>query len=55
MMYLIASTKLGIIGDPYMPAEGVNVAALVAGGFIIEQSTPKAKKPAKTITDTNKE
>ncbi len=28
MIYTIASTKLGIIGDPYVPADGINVAAL---------------------------
>ena len=49
------STKLGIIGDPYVPADGINVAALLSGGFIVEQSTPKPKKPAKTSTDTNEE
>ena len=55
MIYTIASTKLGIIGDPYVPVDGINVAALLSGGFIVEQSTPKPKKPAKTITDTNEE
>jgi hypothetical protein len=29
MIYTIASTKLGIIGDPYLPAAGINVAALL--------------------------
>jgi hypothetical protein len=55
MIYTIASTKLGVIGDPYLPAEGINVAALITGGFIVEQSTPKPEKPAKTSTDTNEE
>ena len=55
MIYTIASTKLGIIGDPYVPADGINVQALLSGGFIVEQSTPKPKKPAKTSTDTNEE
>ena len=55
MIYTIASTKLGIIGDPYVPADGINVAALLFGGFIVEQSTPKPKKPAKTNTETNEE
>jgi hypothetical protein len=27
----------------------------LSGGFIVEQSTPKPKKPAKTSTDTNEE
>ena len=55
MIYTVASSKLGIVGDPYIPAKGINVAALIAGGFIVQQSTPKPKKPAKTSTDTNEE
>ena len=55
MIYTIASSKLGIVGDPFIPAKGMNVAALIAGGFIVQQSTPKPKKPAKTSTDTNEE
>jgi len=55
MTYTIASSKLGVIGEPFIPADGINVAALLFGGFIVEQSTPKAKKPAKTSTDTNEE
>ena len=55
MIYTIASTKLGIIGDPYVPADGINVAALLSGGFIVEQSTPKPKKSAKTNTEPNEE
>jgi hypothetical protein len=35
--------------------QGINVAALIAGGFIVEQSTPKPKKPAKTSTEPNEE
>jgi hypothetical protein len=55
MIYTIASSRLGIVGVPYVPAAGINVAALLSGGFIVEQSTPKPKKPAKTSTDTNEE
>jgi hypothetical protein len=55
MIYTVASIKLGIIGDPYVPADGINVAALLSGGFIVEQSTPKPKKPAKTSTEPNEE
>ena len=55
MIHTIASSKLGIVGDPFIAAAGINVAALIAGGFIVEQSTPKPKKPAKTSTDTNEE
>jgi hypothetical protein len=55
MIYTIASSRLGIVGVPYVPAAGINVAALLSGGFIVKQSTPKPKKPAKTSTDTNEE
>jgi hypothetical protein len=55
MIYTIASSKLGIVGDPFIPAEGINVAALLSGGFIVEQSTPKTKKSAKTNTEPNEE
>ena len=55
MIYTIASSKLGIVGDPFIPDEGINVSALLSGGFIVEQSTPKPKKPAKTSTEPNEE
>jgi hypothetical protein len=55
MIYTITSSKLGIVGDPFIPDEGINVAALLSGGFIVEQSTPKPKKPAKTSTEPNEE
>jgi len=50
MSYVIASPKLGKIGDIYQPKAGINVAALLAGGFILEQevSTTEEAKPAKT-------
>ena len=55
MTYTIASSKLGVIGEPFIPADGINVTALLSGGFIVEQSTPKPKKPAKTSTEPNEE
>ena len=50
MSYRIASEKLGEIGDVYVPTAGINVAALLAGGFITELaevSTTEEEKPAK--------
>jgi len=55
MTYTIASSKLGVIGEPFIPADGINVAALLEGGFIVEQSTSKSTKPAKTNTEPNEE
>jgi hypothetical protein len=50
MSYVIASSKLGKIGELYEPSAGINVAALLAGGFIVEAevSTTEEEKPAKT-------
>lgn len=51
MSFIIASERLGKIGDPYTPKDGINVAALLAGGFITELaevSTTEEEKPAKT-------
>jgi len=43
-MYVIVSPRLGTPGDKYEPTEGVNVQALINGGFI---STDKPKKSSK--------
>ena len=51
MSFLIASEKLGKIGEEYTPKAGINVGALLTGGFIIERaevSTTEEEKPAKT-------
>ena len=51
MSYRIVSEKLGKIGASYVPTAGINVAALLAGGFITELaevSTTEEEKPAKT-------
>jgi hypothetical protein len=50
MSYLIASEKLGKIGELFEPKAGINVGALLANGFIIEAevSTTEEEKPAKT-------
>jgi hypothetical protein len=51
MSFFIASEKLGKIGELYEPKAGINVGALLAGGFITERaevSTTEEEKPAKT-------
>jgi hypothetical protein len=51
MSFVIASEKLGKIGEPYTPKAGINIDALLAGGFIVERaevSTTEEEKPAKT-------
>lgn len=49
MSFVIASEKLGKIGEPYTPKAGINIDALLAGGFIVqaEVSTTEEEKPAK--------
>ena len=51
MAYKIISPRVGIPGDEFdveaAEANGINIAALVEGGFI-EQSTNETAKPAKT-------
>ena len=53
MAYVIASPRLGKIGDAYEPADGINVEALIEGGFI--KSTSKSTKSDKPSKDTNEE
>ena len=50
MSFMIASEKLGKIGELYTPKDGINIDALLAGGFIVlaEVSTTEEEKPAKT-------
>jgi hypothetical protein len=49
MSFVIASERLGKIGDPYTPKDGINIDALLAGGFIVraEVSTTEEEKSAK--------
>ncbi len=51
MAYIIISRRVGTPGDEYdaeaAEANGINIAALVEGGFI-QQSTNETAKPAKT-------
>ncbi len=47
MSFVIASERLGKIGEPYTPKHGINIDALLAGGFIVEASTTEEQKPAK--------
>jgi len=62
-MYIIKSKRLGEIGTEFVPKPGINVAALLWGGFIIETadevtdevSTPAPKKGAKNKKATKEE
>ena len=50
MSFIIASERLGKIGELYAPKDGINIDALLDGGFIVraEVSTTEEEKPAKT-------
>ena len=51
-MYKIVSPRVGTPGEEFVPVAGVNIEALIAGGFIIETEKPKTAKPkGDNITD----
>ena len=42
--YVIESDKIGTVGDEFIPAEGINVNALLEGGFISTADKTKSHK-----------
>jgi hypothetical protein len=42
--YVIESDKIGTVGDEFIPAEGINVEALLEGGFISTAGETKSHK-----------
>jgi hypothetical protein len=42
-MYKILSPKLGTPGDVFEPADGINIQALIDGGFVEETHTTPGK------------
>jgi hypothetical protein len=52
MSYKIVSPRLGVPGDEFVPSEGVNIEALIAGGLVVDTAV---KKSAKTTTDEPKD
>jgi hypothetical protein len=62
-MYIIKSKRLGEIGTEFVPKPGINVGALLWGGFIVETadevtdevSTPAPKKGAKNKKATKED
>jgi len=53
MTYVIASARLGTIGDNFIVTDDLNIEALIEGGFI--KSTSKSTKSDKPTKDTNEE
>jgi hypothetical protein len=54
-MYKIVSPRIGTPGDEFVPVAGVNLEALIAGGFIIKTEKPKTEKPKGDNITTDKE
>jgi hypothetical protein len=54
-MYKIVSPRIGTPGDEFVPVAGVNLDALIAGGFIIEVGKPKKPKQETANIQDNKE
>jgi hypothetical protein len=54
-VYKIVSPRIGIPGDEFVPVAGVNLDALLSGGFIIEIAKPKTAKPKGDNITTDKE
>ena len=53
MAYTVISELVGEPGAEFIPAEGINVEALLWGGFIKSDKTPT--KPAKTVETSPEE
>jgi len=51
-MIKIISPRVGVPGEVFVPEEGINLEALIAGGFVVDTA---AKKSAKTTTDEPKD
>lgn len=49
MKYKILNPRLGTPGDEWVPTPGVNIDALVNGGFIIEIASPTTQQEPATV------
>lgn len=54
MSYVIVSPRLGTPGEPFDPKPGINIKALLDGGFIAKVSTTKPN-PAPKVKKSTKE
>jgi hypothetical protein len=54
-VYKIVSPRIGTPGETYTPEDGVNVEALLAGGFIVDSSKSKPAKQETASIQDNKE
>jgi hypothetical protein len=53
--YIIQSERLGKVGDAFEVTEGINIQALIDGGFIAIQESTDSTKKTPTIKKTPKE
>jgi hypothetical protein len=42
--YIIQSSRIGKIGDQFIPTDGTNIEALIEGGFISTATETKSSK-----------
>ena len=55
MTYKILNPRVGTPGDEWIPRPGVNIEALINGGFIIEIASPApAQEPATVEEETER-
>ncbi len=55
MKYIIQSERLGKVGDAFEITAGVNIQALIDGGFIAAEESTDSVKKTSTIKKTPKE
>ena len=49
--YVIVSERVGTPGDVYTPADGINVQALLDGGFITQKTSRQSKTTNEEVTE----
>jgi len=54
-VYKIVSPRIGVPGDEFRPIGGVNINALIEGGFIVKVEKPKTAKTKGDNITTDKE
>lgn len=54
MTYKILNPRVGTPGDEWIPRPGVNIEALINGGFIIEIASPAPAQEPATVKNKKK-
>jgi hypothetical protein len=48
MKLIINSPRLGTVGAEFTPSEGINIEALIEGGFLVSTTEPKKSSKVKS-------